>query len=156
MSKTILATGATDGIGWATARQLVELGHRVLLHGRSEPKLAATKANLLESFPEADLQTYAADLSILSEVVAFADALVREQQSLDVLINNAGVFKVPETVTVDGLDVRFAVNTIAPYLLALRLKPLLGAGGRVINLSSAAQAPVAPRDLARPSHQPDN
>ena len=64
------------------------------------------------------------------------------------LINNAGIFKTPEPITQDGLDVRFAVNTIAPYLLTQKLLPLLGASGRVINLSSAAQSPVDPEALA--------
>ncbi|MEP1030472.1 MAG: SDR family NAD(P)-dependent oxidoreductase, partial [Alphaproteobacteria bacterium] len=59
-----------------------------------------------------------------------------------------GVYNAPDAVTADGLDVRFAVNTIAPYLLTRRLLPLLGAGGRVINLSSAAQAPVDADALA--------
>ena len=72
------------------------------------------------------------------------------------LINNAGVYGSAESVTADGLDVRFAVNTIAPYLLTQRLMPLLGACGRVINLSSAAQSPVDPEALARPVKQSDS
>ena len=58
------------------------------------------------------------------------------------LINNAGIFRTPEPVTEDGFDLRFVVNTFAPYLLTQRLLPLLGTSGRVVNLSSAAQAPV--------------
>jgi NAD(P)-dependent dehydrogenase (short-subunit alcohol dehydrogenase family) len=59
-----------------------------------------------------------------------------------VLINNAGVFKVPQPMTSDSLDVRFSVNTIAPYLLTKALLSKLSGNGRVLNLSSAAQAPV--------------
>jgi len=62
---------------------------------------------------------------------------------LDVFINNAGVFATPNSRTQEGLDVRFAVNTIAPYMLTKELLPLLGNTGRVVNLSSAAQAPVS-------------
>lgn len=62
---------------------------------------------------------------------------------LDVIINNAGVFATPNSRTQEGLDVRFAVNTIAPYMLTKELLPLLGNTGRVVNLSSAAQAPVS-------------
>ena len=75
-------------------------------------------------------------------VVAFADEVLKTETSLDVLINNAGVYATPAPRTVDGLDIRFAVNTLAPLALTQRLSPLLGSGGRVINLSSAAQAPV--------------
>jgi NAD(P)-dependent dehydrogenase (short-subunit alcohol dehydrogenase family) len=67
---------------------------------------------------------------------------------LDVLINNAGVLRALETLTPDGLDVRLAVNTIAPHRLTQRLLPLLGASGRVIKLSSAAQSPVQLKALA--------
>ncbi len=72
------------------------------------------------------------------------------------LINNAGIFKVADPVTADGLDVRFAVNTLAPYLLTRKLLPLLGASGRVVNLSSAAQAPVDPQALAGRSSLSDD
>ena len=58
------------------------------------------------------------------------------------LINNAGVYKTPDSITPDGYDVRFVVNTIAPYLLTRQLLPLMDNTGRVINLSSAAQSPI--------------
>lgn len=151
MSKTILITGSTDGIGLATAKTLVQQGHTVLIHGRSEKKLDAAKIQLLKLTSEPKIETYKADLSVLSEVEALASAVSERQKPLDVLINNAGVFVVPETVSVDGLDVRFVVNTIAPYLLTKRLLPLLGDSGRVVNLSSAAQASINPGELAKPS-----
>ena len=68
--------------------------------------------------------------------------------NLDVLINNAGVLKAPKTLTEDGLDIRFVVNTLAPYLLTRLLLPALGPEGRVVNISSAAQASVDPRAMA--------
>lgn len=67
------------------------------------------------------------------------------------MINNAGVFIVPETVTSDGFDVRFMINTIAPYLLTQQLLPLLDKTSRIINLSSAAQSSVSPEELTKPS-----
>ncbi|MEO1056627.1 MAG: SDR family NAD(P)-dependent oxidoreductase, partial [Actinomycetota bacterium] len=60
---------------------------------------------------------------------------------------NAGVFRVPNAIAANGLDLRFMVNTVAPYVLTQRLLPLLGSTGRVVNVSSAAQAPVAPDAL---------
>ena len=142
MAKTILITGSTDGIGREAARMLVSRGHYVLLHGRNAAKLADVERKLRE-LPEAGpVEQYVADLSRLTEVEALADAVAEQHATLDVLINNAGVFGAAETTTAEGLDVRFAVNTIAPYLLTTRLLPRLGSSGRVINLSSAAQAPV--------------
>ena len=142
MKKMILITGATDGIGFETARKLASEGHALLLHGRSEEKLATVKTELSTIAGVGELKTYCADLSKLPEVEALATAITEEHATLDVLINNAGVFKVPNTQTSDGYDVRFIVNTVAPYLLTNKLLPFMTANGRVVNLSSAAQAPV--------------
>ena len=76
------------------------------------------------------------------DVDAFTKTVAEQHTQLDVLINNAGIFRTQESITEEGLDVRFAVNAIAPYLITQRLLPLIGASGRVINLSSAAQSPV--------------
>jgi NAD(P)-dependent dehydrogenase (short-subunit alcohol dehydrogenase family) len=83
----------------------------------------------------------------LADVEALAKAVADKHDKLDILINNAGVFKTSDPITQDRLDVRFAVNTIAPYLLTQRLLPLIGASGRIINVSSAAQSPVDPEAL---------
>lgn len=139
-AKTIFITGASDGIGLATAKMLLNQGHKVLMHGRNERKLAAITAELSEY--EAQIEVYIADLSRLSEVRLLTESVAEKHDHLDVLINNAGVFKVSDTTTADGLDIRFAVNTIAPYMITRELLPLLGVMGRVINLSSAAQMPV--------------
>jgi len=142
MQKTILITGSTDGIGLETARMLVSQGHHVLLHGRNRAKLEKVERTLSGLTDGGRVESYVADLSSMADVEALARVVTKQHASLDVLINNAGVYKTPETITPDGLDVRFAVNTIAPYLLTQRLLPLLESSGRVVNLSSAAQAPV--------------
>jgi NAD(P)-dependent dehydrogenase (short-subunit alcohol dehydrogenase family) len=147
MQKTILITGSTDGIGLATAKMLVSLGHHVLLHGRNPAKLEDVERKLSGLSGERSVESYVADLSRMADVEALAKAVTEKHAKLDVLINNAGVYSTPNPVTQDGLDTRFVVNTIAPYLLTQRLLPLLGASGRVINLSSAAQAPVDPEAL---------
>ncbi|MEM7226647.1 MAG: SDR family NAD(P)-dependent oxidoreductase [Pseudomonadota bacterium] len=148
MPKTILITGATDGIGLETARMLVSDGHQVLLHGRNPAKLAEVK-KALSALPDGGpVASYVADLSRLDDVVSLAEVVAKNHSSLDVLINNAGVYKAADPITGDGLDVRFAVNTIAPYLLTQRLLALMGTSGRVINLSSAAQSPVHPKAVA--------
>lgn len=142
MHKTILLTGATDGIGLEAAKQLVALGHTVLVHGRSDPKLATTLQTLAAIDGAGQAVAYRADLSDLAAVGAMADAVRKEHRDIDVLINNAGVFKTPTPRLDSGHDVRFVVNTLAPWLLTQRLLPSMTPGGRVVNVSSAAQAPV--------------
>jgi NAD(P)-dependent dehydrogenase (short-subunit alcohol dehydrogenase family) len=142
MQKTILVTGSTDGIGLETAKMLASMGHHVLLHGRNPAKLEEAERKVSEEANDGNVESYVADLSRMSDVDTLAKAVTVKHTQLDVLINNAGIFKTSEHITQEGLDVRYAVNTIAPYLLTQELLPLLGSTGRVINLSSAAQAPV--------------
>ena len=148
MQKIILITGSTDGIGLATAEMLISQGHHVLLHGRNPAKLEAAKMSLRAISADGKIESYVTDLSHLDEVEALAKAVAERHDKLDVLINNAGIFHTPAVTTRDGLDERFAVNTLAPYLLTQRLMPLLGPTARVINLSSAAQSPVDPAALS--------
>ncbi|MEM6551146.1 MAG: SDR family NAD(P)-dependent oxidoreductase [Planctomycetota bacterium] len=156
MTKTILLTGTTDGIGFHAAQKLAASGHTLLLHGRSEEKLENVKATIQSTSPNAAVETYRADLSRFDEVEDLAEAIATRHQKLDVLINNAGVFRTAHPRTPDGLDARMMVNTIAPYLLTRRLLPLMGPGGRIINLSSAAQAPVDLDALAGDGQLSDN
>lgn len=137
MAKTILITGSTDGIGLETAKSLIADGHNVILHGRNADKLAKVQKAIGRKG-----EGYVADLSSFHGVKKLAEAILQTHNRLDVLINNAGIFKTPNPITQDSLDIRFMVNTIAPYLLTQKLLPLLGTEARVVNLSSAAQAPV--------------
>ncbi|MEM6959266.1 MAG: SDR family NAD(P)-dependent oxidoreductase [Myxococcota bacterium] len=137
MTKTILLTGATSGIGFEAAKALLSDGHRVLIHGRSDAKVAATLASLQGL--AGTVEGHVADLSKLDEVASLAEAIRAKHDELDVVINNAGVFRTPHPRTPDGQDVRFVVNALAPLVLTEALLPLLPAGGRVINVSSAAQ-----------------
>lgn len=142
MTKTIAITGATDGIGLETAKSLAGDGHTLLLHGRSADKLASAAQTVSNIPGSGEIKTYRADLSDLGEVDALADAIKSDFASIDALINNAGVFKTPRPITKAGYDVRFIVNVVAPYILTKALIPNLGAQGRVVNLSSAAQSSV--------------
>ena len=142
MQKVILITGSTDGIGLETAKMLLSQGHHLLLHGRNQKKLSKVEKMLSELPGGGTIESYRADLSHLADVEALAVAITAKHKKIDVLINNAGVYNVPQVTSKEGLDIRFVVNSIAPYLLTLRLLHLFGNDGRVVNLSSAAQAPV--------------
>ena len=132
--KIVLITGATDGIGLETARKLNSLGHKVIVHGRSQERIDKLVSELGVDFVKADF-------SNLNQVKELANDILKKYQKIDVLINNAGVFKTSTTRTEDGYDIRYVVNTFAPYILTKKLLPILKQG-RVINLSSAAQASV--------------
>ncbi len=125
------------------------------MHGRNPEKLEKVEKTLSALPDGGRFESYVADLSRMADVEALATAVAEKHTKLNVLINNAGVYRVVELVSQDGLDARFAVNTIAPYLLTQRLLPLLGSSGRVINLSSAAQAPVDPEAMVGRIRLPD-
>ena len=155
VQKIILITGSTDGIGLEAAKALYSQGHHVLLHGRNPTKLEAAEKTLIGLSGGGRVESYLADLSRMADVEALGRAISESHGQLDVVINNAGIFRTTDTFTDDGLDIRFAVNTLAPCLLTQRLLPLLGSAGRVINLSSAAQSPVDLEALAGRSRVPD-
>ncbi len=129
-----VVTGATDGIGFETARQLVALGHRVLVHGRSES--AATQAAFRI---RGRAEPVWGDFSNLSEVRALAEQIKTLAPKIDVLVNNAGIYMHSRLLTADGHEATFQVNYLAPFLLTELLRePLLSAGkARIINVSSA-------------------
>jgi len=145
MSKTILITGSTDGIGKLAAIKLAKEGHEIYLHGRNSEKLSKVIAEVKSLSGNDGVKGLEADFSDLDAVNKMGEQVNSELSKLDVLINNAGVFKSSLEQTKEGWDIRFVVNYFAPYLLTIALIPLLkkGKDARVINLSSAAQAPVS-------------
>ncbi|MEX0273472.1 MAG: SDR family NAD(P)-dependent oxidoreductase [Flavobacteriaceae bacterium] len=143
--KTILITGSTDGIGKLTALKLAREGHQVYLHGRNAEKLATTISEVKDIAKNEDIKGYVADFSDLDSVKHMAQQISNDVSHIDILINNAGVYKSNISQTKNGVDIRFAVNYFAPYVLTRALLPLLqnGQDTRLINLSSAAQSAVS-------------
>jgi NAD(P)-dependent dehydrogenase (short-subunit alcohol dehydrogenase family) len=127
---TILVTGATDGIGLATARALAAQGATVLAHGRNPAKLGRVCEEL-------DCEGLLADLSSMDQVRQLAVG-VKEHGFIDVLLHNAGVWCDQHTVTPDGFELTMAVNHFAPFLLTHLLSESIVAGGRVVTVSSIA------------------
>jgi NAD(P)-dependent dehydrogenase (short-subunit alcohol dehydrogenase family) len=133
---TMMVTGATDGIGTETARQLAQRGARVLVHGRTEAKARAAVGKLQGA---GALEAVWGDLGSLAQVRALAQQVRALTPTLDALVNNAGVFMNEQALTEDGFELTFAVNHLAPVLLTHELLPLLEAArGRVVNVSSVA------------------
>ena len=121
--KTVLVTGATDGIGKATAEGLARLGARVLVHGRDAGRVAAA-VKLVAAAGSGGAEGLVADLSVQAEVRRLA-AEAAAAGRLEVLVNNAGVFMSERRVTADGVETTLAVNVLAPFLLsALLVEPL--------------------------------
>lgn len=130
--RTIVITGASDGIGRAAARALSQAGERVVIVGRSPQKTAALAAEL-------GADHHVADFARLDDVRALAAELLRRYPRIDVLANNAGGIMGNREVTVDGHEKTFQVNHLAPFLLTtLLLDRLVGSHASVINTSSAA------------------
>jgi NAD(P)-dependent dehydrogenase (short-subunit alcohol dehydrogenase family) len=138
--KTILVTGATDGIGRQTALDLARMGAHVLIHGRSKEKGIRVLDELNRETCNEKLALYVADFSSLADVRRMADEIKREQSQLHVLVNNAGSFFKGHKLNADGLEMTFVVNHLASFLLTNLLLDLLkeSAPARVVTVASGA------------------
>jgi NAD(P)-dependent dehydrogenase (short-subunit alcohol dehydrogenase family) len=151
--RTIVITGATDGLGKGLANELARSGARLIVHGRNEEKGQALLEELRQhqtgragARPSINgkLEWRRADLSSLDEVRDLADSLLDEDR-IDVLVNNAGIGRAGgREESADGYELTFAVNYLAPFLLTRRLLPLIerSAPSRIVNVTSAGQAPI--------------
>ncbi|MFD4878935.1 SDR family NAD(P)-dependent oxidoreductase [Streptomyces sp. NPDC058420] len=138
-TKTILITGATDGLGRGIAEELARQGHTLLLHGRNRPRLDAVAATL-----DTTVRTYLADLASLGEVRYLTEQLLRTEDRIDVLIANAGIGGGPHQESVDGHELHFAVNYLSHFLLVTGLLDRLRASApaRIVFVSSLSQEPI--------------
>ena len=149
---TILITGATDGLGQRVATDLAGKGVTLLLHGRDPDKGERVRAKIRAATGNDRLHYFNADLASLAEVDRLAAAVACSSGRLDVLINNAGIGAgsnpARRETSVDGFELRFAVNYLAPFLLTRRLLPLLrrtadqAGTARIVNVASAAQQSI--------------
>ena len=144
--KTVLITGSSDGLGKAVALLAAKAGATVLVHGRSREK-SEPVLDEVKRAGSGDAELYLADLASLAEVRRLAAEVTGRHERLDVLINNAGVLlagEKPRQESRDGLELHFAVNYLAPFLLTELLLPTLKASApaRIVNVSSLGQAPI--------------
>ncbi|GAA2258961.1 SDR family oxidoreductase [Actinomadura luteofluorescens] len=138
--QTILITGATDGLGRALAAELAAEGATVLVHGRDDRRGEATLQEI-----GGKASWYRADLSLLAETRALAEAVRADHPRLDVLVNNAGIGTGgPRQESADGHELTFQVNYLSGYLLTRLLLPTLiaSAPARIVNVSSLGQQAI--------------
>jgi NAD(P)-dependent dehydrogenase (short-subunit alcohol dehydrogenase family) len=136
--KVCLITGATSGIGKTTAMGLATLGASVVMVGRDRGKSEAVMAEIKEKSGNTSVDLMLADLSSQEEIRRLADVFKEAYPRLDVLINNAGLFRSKRFTTADGLETTFAVNHLAYFLLTNLLLDVLktSAPSRIVNVSS--------------------
>jgi NAD(P)-dependent dehydrogenase (short-subunit alcohol dehydrogenase family) len=144
MKKVILITGATDGLGRGVAARLAGQGHTVLVHGR-DPERTKGVADAIG----AGARPCVADLGSLAEVRRLADDVLREEDRLDVLVNNAATASRERRVSAEGHEMTFAVNYLSHFLLTRLLLPLLqrSTPSRIVNVSSVGQMPIVFDDV---------
>ena len=140
-SETIMVvTGATNGIGLVSAHELARTGATVVLVGRDGHRVESALSMIRADIPDAHLDAFVADLSRISEVQLLANYIAQKYTRVDVLLNNAGAFFQTHQLSADGIEMTFALNHMAPFVLTnLLLRTLrASAPARVINVSSAA------------------
>lgn len=146
--RTVVITGATDGLGRALAERVAADGAHVVLHGRDAERADRARADITEATRNERVDVVLADLSETNRVCELAQHIRERFRRVDVLVNNAGVgFGADERKrqeSADGIELRFAVNYLAGYVLTRELVPLLAASApaRVVNVASAGQQPI--------------
>ncbi len=143
--RTVLVTGATDGIGKETARGLARHGARVLLHGRDAGRARAARRDIVSSTGNEQVEVVLADFQSLRQVRALADQVHGLTDRLHVLVDNAGVYQERRHLTEDGLETTFQVDHLAPFLLTNLLLDIVvaAAPARVVVVSSGVHQRAA-------------
>ena len=142
IKKRILISGSTDGIGKETARLLAAENHEIIIHGRNSNRVRNTVSGLKQETGNDYITGETADFAQLKEVKRLSMRLKNQYDSMDVLLNNAGIINPVFETTVDGFEKSFQVNYLAPFILTNNLLPLLknAPEGRIVNVSSMIHA----------------
>ena len=139
-NKTIIVTGATDGIGLEAATKIASLGNRVGLIGRNPEKGAKAIERITSLTGNNKLDFFQADLSSISEINKLSEEIKNKYSELNVLLNNAGGASKDKIITSEGLEKTFATNQMNYFTLTTNLMDMLSAseGSRVVNVASNA------------------
>ncbi|MGL5682810.1 MAG: SDR family NAD(P)-dependent oxidoreductase [Marinifilaceae bacterium] len=139
--KTILITGASDGIGKETAKALAKQGHQIIIHGRNPQKTKQAYEEIKRESSNENIDYYIADFLSFAQIKTFSESIKQKYNHLDVLINNAGAqFTGKREITNEGHEKTMMINLFAPYFLTTLLLDLLtkSKSARVVTVSSAA------------------
>jgi len=157
IKRTILITGATDGLGKMLAQDLAKENFRLLLHGRNATKLSELQKELLQNHPNLEMETYLGNFATLRNVRDMASKLLQNEVRLDILVNNAGIGagepQSERQLSNDHYELRFAVNYLSPFLLTQLLLPLIKSTAatnkdlRIVNVASVGQRRLDFSDL---------
>lgn len=140
--RNVVVTGGTGGIGNATAAGLAALGARVAIIGRDRARAEAAAEDLRRRSSNDDIDVFEADLSSQAQVRRLAADLQERYPRIDVLVNNVGGFWAHRHVTEDGLELTFALNHLAPFLLTSLVIDRMRAQerARIVNVTSSAES----------------
>ncbi len=150
--KSVLITGATDGLGKLVAKHLAEQGADVILHGRSAEKGNKVLNDLRSQTGKTSLRYYNGDYASFRNVKALSEEIIKKGKRVDILINNVGIGRgnpvTKREVSEDGLELRFAVNYLSHVLLTEKLlHGLSSMPSQIINVASIGQDPIDFADL---------
>ena len=144
IKKTCLVTGANSGIGKATVQGLAERGAHVIMVCRSEERGDAARREIIDATGHDAIDLLLADLAVQTDIRALAETVTSRYDHLDVLVNNAGIYQAEREVTPDGVEMTWAINHLAYFLLTNLLRDLLvrtaetHGEARVVNVASEA------------------
>lgn len=137
-----MITGSSDGIGYQTAIELAKSGYQVIVHGRNREKAQLTMKDIKKKTNNRKVSSVYADLRSFTQIKEMVSDIYNHFDKLDVLINNAGVYRPKRSITQEGIEETFAVNYIAPFLLTNLLIDLLrnAKSSRIVNVVSRIQS----------------
>ncbi len=147
-----VVTGANSGLGFETARALSARGATVVMGARNQEKAKQAERRILDEHPNAALDNRLLDLASLASIKAFSDGVLVDHDTIDLLVNNAGVMATAEMRTADGFELQFGTNHLGHFALTARLMPALlrAPMGRVVTVTSTARYRGQPVDPENP------
>lgn len=138
--KLAIITGADGGMGTEITRAVAMAGYRIIMACYRPQKAEKVRQMLIRETGNSSMEVLEIDMSSLSSVASFADTIIKREERLDLLMNNAGTMETERRVTEDGLERTVSVNYVGPYLLTRKLLPLMGVGSRIVNMVSCTYA----------------
>jgi NAD(P)-dependent dehydrogenase (short-subunit alcohol dehydrogenase family) len=151
--RTAVVTGGNGGLGLSTARALAAAGAEVVIAARNQERAAEAIGRIRDGVPEAQLSLVELDLASLDSVQAAAEQILAEHETIDLLVNNAGVMGIPEGRTADGFEMQLGVDHLGHFALTARLLPALlkAPAARVVTVTSTAHHMGRPVDPDNPN-----